>query len=636
MRHPSEAEWENRDKRIQEAKDALEKLTQEKVSTVEADDSEERFLDALRKMEAEKLAQRVTAEAAESKHRRQRKEKAAREAEMLAVLEAADKAEEAAEAAASESGAAADPSAQPTLAGKLGALLHKGVRKVWKKLPRRWRYQYLKVESRTVAAVDEAREKAARRRKVAARLNRRNRLRFHHLLAEIWDGIAAFCEAQKKFLLLGLGGAAVIAIAAGTIIGSLSYYEYSYQGKVLGLVKSQNDVYTTIELIGDKLSTAHNSQVYLDPDEDITFRRVWKQGRTADTPDQVLDALSYLQDMKTDAYAIVADGKTLAVVETEEAAQSILDSLTNSFKEDGKNYSQVGFAQEVEIKKISTNIGSLQRKVDAEDYIRTGGTAQKIYTVVAGDTFSAIAKRMGMTQKELRAMNPDIEINKLKIGQEIILSQVSALLTVETVSTETYVEEVAYDIVYQETSALYQGESRVKSKGTNGERQVTAKVTRQNGMVVAAEELESTTLKESISQIVLKGTKPVPARIGTGTYIYPTRGTITSRFGTRWGRMHYGVDIANNTGTAIVASDGGKVTSAGWENSYGYVIRINHGANVTTVYAHCSKLLVSVGEKVYQGQKIAEMGSTGNSTGPHLHFEVRINGVAKNPLNYLP
>ena len=128
----------------------------------------------------------------------------------------------------------------------------------------------------------------------------------------------------------------------------------------------------------------------------------------------------------------------------------------------------------------------------------------------------------------------------------------------------------------------------------------------------------------------------MPARIGTGPYIYPTKGTITSRFGPRWGRMHYGVDIANNTGTAIYASDGGKVTSAGWENSYGYVVRINHGANVTTVYAHCSKLLVSVGEKVYQGQKIALMGSTGNSTGPHLHFEVRINGVAKNPLNYLP
>jgi murein DD-endopeptidase MepM/ murein hydrolase activator NlpD len=153
---------------------------------------------------------------------------------------------------------------------------------------------------------------------------------------------------------------------------------------------------------------------------------------------------------------------------------------------------------------------------------------------------------------------------------------------------------------------------------------------------VDAEVLSETVLKEAESQIVARGTVPVPAREGTGTFIWPTAGYISSPFGWRWGRMHYGVDIARWTGTPIYASDGGTVIASSWNDSYGYYILIDHGNGISTRYAHCSKLLVNYGEKVYQGQKIALMGSTGHSTGPHCHFEVRINETPKDPLNYLP
>jgi len=97
------------------------------------------------------------------------------------------------------------------------------------------------------------------------------------------------------------------------------------------------------------------------------------------------------------------------------------------------------------------------------------------------------------------------------------------------------------------------------------------------------------------------------------------------------------MDIAGPRGTPIYAADGGIVTYAGWKGGYGYVVIINHNYNgYETFYAHNSKLLVSVGQTVYKGQQIAKMGSTGNSTGSHCHFEIRYNGVAKNPLNYLP
>jgi len=99
--------------------------------------------------------------------------------------------------------------------------------------------------------------------------------------------------------------------------------------------------------------------------------------------------------------------------------------------------------------------------------------------------------------------------------------------------------------------------------------------------------------------------------------------------------MHYGLDYAASTGTSIYASDGGTVTTAGWHGNYGYYIKIDHGGGFTTLYAHCSKLLVKVGDKVYQGQRIGLVGNTGRSTGPHCHFEIFKYGKNVNPSNYV-
>lgn len=118
----------------------------------------------------------------------------------------------------------------------------------------------------------------------------------------------------------------------------------------------------------------------------------------------------------------------------------------------------------------------------------------------------------------------------------------------------------------------------------------------------------------------------------------PISGTITSRFGARSSRrssVHTGLDIAAPTGTPISAAAGGTVTYAANKGAYGNFIVINHGNGVQTYYAHCSAINVSVGQTVSQGQNIGAVGSTGNSTGPHLHLEVRVNGVAQNPQNYV-
>jgi murein DD-endopeptidase MepM/ murein hydrolase activator NlpD len=130
---------------------------------------------------------------------------------------------------------------------------------------------------------------------------------------------------------------------------------------------------------------------------------------------------------------------------------------------------------------------------------------------------------------------------------------------------------------------------------------------------------------------------PLPGS-GAGDYIWPTQGVFSSGYGWRWGRMHKGIDLANSTGTPIVAAKEGRVSFAGWhDGGYGYLVEISHANGSTTRYAHNSRLLVAHGQEVRQGEVISQMGSTGNSTGPHLHFEIIAPGMgAMNPLNFLP
>ena len=115
----------------------------------------------------------------------------------------------------------------------------------------------------------------------------------------------------------------------------------------------------------------------------------------------------------------------------------------------------------------------------------------------------------------------------------------------------------------------------------------------------------------------------------------PVSGVLTSRYGYRWGRTHTGIDIGAPTGTSIKAAAAGTVSFSGWKGTLGYLVVLNHGNGIQTYYAHCSKLLVSSGQKVSKGQLIAKVGSTGRSTGPHLHFEIRVNGSSINPQSYI-
>ena len=433
-----------------------------------------------------------------------------------------------------------------------------------------------------------------------------------------------------KFLTLGIVIATIIAFS----VSSVTAYEYSYNGRVLGVVKNQEEVLKLLDIVTAQLSKEYKAEVKIDKQLDIDFNRVISLNRELDLSEDVLNRLTYMQDMKARGYGIYVNGSREVIVSSKEKAEEVLDSVKTTYlnTSGSSEYEKVGFAETVEIRKVDTKLGRIQNSTDALNKIMTGAIASKVHVVESGDTFSGIAKKYGINSGILGQSNPGVTPERLSIGQEIVLTQSVPLITVQTVEIATYIEPIAFETTYQNSSNMYSGEQSTRVRGAIGEKQVVARITKNNGMEVAKTELETDVIKEPTTEIILVGIKPPPPLQGTGTFIYPVTG---ARLTSKYTKYHQAIDLAIGTGTKIRASDGGTVISAGYSGSYGYVVRINHGGNKVTLYAHCSKIYVKAGEKVYQGQHIANVGNTGRSTGPHVHFEIIVNGVKKNPLNYL-
>ena len=225
------------------------------------------------------------------------------------------------------------------------------------------------------------------------------------------------------------------------------------------------------------------------------------------------------------------------------------------------------------------------------------------------------------------------------------VESVTGLFPTSTVITSDEMEEElsassqkAITYVVQEGYTDY---SAVITEGSEGVQECVDRVTYLNGVEVSRENISTTVITPAVDRVVVIGTqeRPKHSGIGTGTFIWPCPSlhTITTYYEYRWGSFHAALDISGSSayGKPIVASDSGTVTAAGYSGSYGYRVIIDHANGMQTLYAHCSELLVSVGQKVEQGETIALVGSTGNSTGPHCHFEIYVNGSRVDPLPYV-
>lgn len=298
----------------------------------------------------------------------------------------------------------------------------------------------------------------------------------------------------------------------------------------------------------------------------------------------------------------------------------------------------MNFAEEVEIVEAYLDTAQLTPLEVATEEVIKEQAVNSIYGVVAGDTLSGISLKVDIPMEQIIAMNPEIqdEYSTIYIGQEIIITIPEPELSVER-QEELYYEEIYdADVIYVDNDDWYTTQQVTLQEPSAGFRKVVAIVSYWNNTETNREIIKEEVVMEAVPKIVERGTKIPP------TYVKPiSGGRLSSGFGRRTApkagasTYHKGVDWAVPTGTTVVASCGGTVARAGWGSGYGYVVYINHADGRQTRYAHLSKVLVSVGQTVSQGQKIALSGNTGVSTGPHLHFEILINGKQVNPLKYL-
>lgn len=241
------------------------------------------------------------------------------------------------------------------------------------------------------------------------------------------------------------------------------------------------------------------------------------------------------------------------------------------------------------------------------------------YIVKNGDTLSDIARRYQVELGQLVSLNNIKNPNRLSVGQVLEIPAIGAG------DRQPVIYQVKRGDTLSGIAAQYNIDMETLIRHNGIAKPDRLQIGQQIVIPVGGADA-----------VPAMGTSMVAAKIESAvSFDWPTEGVITSRFGRRWGEFHYGLDVANETGTPIRAAAGGVVIAAGWRGTYGKAIIIQHDQVYRTLYAHNSRILVEEGQWVARGQVIAEMGSTGRSTGPHLHFEVHQNQKALDPLRFL-
>lgn len=457
----------------------------------------------------------------------------------------------------------------------------------------------------------------------------------------------AYCDMHKKGIITI---SAAIATVLVILAGGFNYctgYEYSYNGTPLGIVKNKDDVLRITDLVQGALKEDTNMDIVIDAKDDIEFKRVSVIGDVdIDTSDDVLKRLTYMSDFKVSSYGIYVDGKKVGALHTSNEVQGVLENLKELYigkaQKTGVKKTKVKSAEimeKIEVKETDTKLQNIYSSDEMLQILTVPKKRETVHTSVAGETLSDIAKEYNMSKAKLIKDNDNInQEGELKAGTLVVIKDTAPIVTVRITEDVTYDEIIKYETKKTKSKDMYKGDEEVTVEGKNGNREVTAEVVSVNGREINREELLSKVKEEPVTKEVTVGTKKRPPTVGDGKFSHPLKDPYhqTTTFRMRWGRFHKGTDMACPTGTPVYAADGGTVVIARRQPSYGNLVVIDHQNGYTTKYAHNSKILVKEGDKVYEGQKIALVGSTGNSTGPHCHFEIRYNDEPLDPFKFIP
>ncbi|MEY9870280.1 murein DD-endopeptidase MepM/ murein hydrolase activator NlpD [Peribacillus sp. B2I2] len=399
---------------------------------------------------------------------------------------------------------------------------------------------------------------------------------------------------------------------------------------------------------------------------DFTFDR---ETQLTFVPEEVFDvevkedqAVKGIQDqlnVKAEAYEIDIDNQAVAYVASKDDAEDVLEKITllyvneeefseyesvkkesetdaGALKEPGSRILDIKFSVPVTFKETMVDPDEIKTVDKTLSMIEEGKEEKTIYEAKEDEDLESIATRHDMDLDQLLELNPEQEEDKgIKEGERLYVTQRTPYVNV-MVEREVFKEErIPFEKKVKEDDELPKGELITEQIGNEGIRAYTYAVSETNGKKISETIVKKEVTEKAKTEITRKGTKVIPSQ-GSGTYSWPADGGyISSKQGQRWGKLHKGIDIARPTTRTITAADHGIIETAGNSGGYGNKITINHNNGYKTVYAHLDSIDVKAGQKIEKGMKIGMMGSTGHSTGVHLHFEIYKNGSLVNPLNYI-
>ncbi|MBQ3496975.1 MAG: G5 domain-containing protein, partial [Oscillospiraceae bacterium] len=407
------------------------------------------------------------------------------------------------------------------------------------------------------------------------------RHKWHELLLAIRFPHSEAMASKRAQIAMLLGAATVVMAVFLPLSIFTSGTTVSYEGTPLATVASRKEAQrivaqmesTAREMLGEDYVLDERSIEY-----DASIVRRSEVSADADA-DALANGLSEELGLVY-AYTLYVNDEKVGSTQYEGALEDLLEQMRTLYS--SESTVSVEFLEQVRIeegylnKKDIVNLGHIVSKLNSTK------AGEVTYTVQKGDTWGEIANSNGLSSSQLSAINPGYDINRLSIGEVLLISNAVPYLTVVVTEQQSYVADVQYDVSYEDDSSIYQGDYRVVSKGEYGAADVIANVTYVNGEEMEREIVSSVTLVEPVTEYRLRGTKERPSWMATGTFRWPTTGRITSYFGSRNTGIrgastdHKGIDIANSYGTAIYAADGGRVTFAGWKSAMGYTVIINH------------------------------------------------------------
>lgn len=413
--------------------------------------------------------------------------------------------------------------------------------------------------------------------------------------------------------------------------------EVSIDDEVVSYVQNEQEFTGAVTSVEKNLAETlgENYVMYTAPEYKFVFI---KKNKMADEDNLYAQVYRAVTEEIGNHYGLYVDGTLVAAAENKSIIETVLNELKAPYNT-GEENERIEFVSNVEVRTGLFSPSAL-KTLDELRALFENSTDPRYYTIEEDDYLSDIVEKTGVSRQMIYYLNPELDERRLIPGRKLLISTPDVYLGVKVVRTITYEESIDYTTTRIKDDSLYVNQTKVKTAGRKGSKTITAEVTYVDGVKTSTNIISSVVTQEPITRELYVGTKDYPTSYsslaGTGAFIRPISGGYTScAYGGYSG--HVGVDLTMSGayGKAVYASAGGTVISAGWSGGYGKMVKIRHSNGYVTYYAHMSSILVSVGETVNQGQQIGKIGSTGNSTGPHLHFELRINGSPVNPMRYI-